>query len=1074
MCHNGFSWTVSSWIKRTSLVLAVLFLTNLSPHTRAQTVVIDGSYNTTQNLDTLYPGDGERTALVASPAVVDVPAASGDGVHAAHFGFWTLTNDGIVAGNNGVYLGLGGTVTNNNEITGRGAGQAGIYLANGGGTNSVVNTSTGTITGGSAGVVAYGINSATTDGSSFVDNSGRIYAYGNNAVILTGGGTVTNHVGGIITGGYGNTSGLGVYLFGPGTVDNSGAITGNGNSQGVAIMGTGTVVNRSGAHITGNGATIGVWISGGTGTVVNEGDARITGGRNGVVISGSGTVTNDGVIEGLDAGYYGIRFSNTNAGTYTTTVTNSGIVSAGGTGLSIRFVPGAGTSDATNTITNTGIISTTGNTGAGVSIEGNGAFTNQITNTGIISGPRGILLDQGATGAFANQVTNTGIIEGTASPALEVRGAGTVTNSGVIRGPTGILFTTGGADTLTNAGTITGTGGTAVDLGGGNDTVTLNTGSTITGTLDGGAGTDALTLTGTSTIGIDQIANFETTSKEGAGTWTLTGTGSSGGSITVTGGTLVATGTINDPVQIGTLGTLKGTGATAALTNNGRVAPGNSIGTLTVNGDYTHAEGAIYEVEVNPAGQSDKIEVTGHATLNGGTVQVLAAGGSYQQHTDYQILHADNGVTGTFADVTSNLAFLDPSLTYTEEDVTLSLTRNQTNFRDVAQTDNQRAVAGAVDAGSGSATGDAATVLDALVTLDTPGALAAFDQMGGASYTAVPLVDVERTYRYMRTLFYGAGADAGPAGVSTFEAPSAQVSAAGPEESAAVSMPTSWRQEFGPWGFWGTGFGVFGQQTGDNVGSRFHNSTGGAAIGTDYAFSNALRAGVNLGYSHTQIDFGGLPDEGRTDAYQVALYGIHTAGRTDLQGAFLYGYDAQEMTRRVTLGGIDREARSDYGGHDLAGYLEGGYTMTTQGFDLRPSASLFALHHQQEGFSETGADSLNLDVDSQSNWSLKSALGIGVARDFGAPGAFVCRPQASARWVHEFGDNRYDITGRLAGLPAAPFTVRSDEVARDSAVLGVGLTGNWRTHTQLLLFYDAYLNADYVIHALTAGLAYRW
>jgi fibronectin-binding autotransporter adhesin len=220
---------------------------------------------------------------------------------------------------------------------------------------------------------------------------------------------------------------------------------------------------------------------------------------------------------------------------------------------------------------------------------------------------------------------------------------------------------------------------------------------------------DTLTLNGAGTIGINQITGFETLAKEGTQTWTLTGAGSSGGNITVNGGTSAVTGDVGDAVNVGTLGNLMGDGEVGSLTNNGHVAPGNSIGTLTVNGDYTHAADAVYGVEVNPEGESDKIEVTGTATILGGTIKVLAEDGTYQPNTDHSVLTAEGGVTGTFDEVTSNLAFLDPTLTYTADEVTLSLARNQTAFAGVAETYNQRAVAGTIDEASETASGDAVT-----------------------------------------------------------------------------------------------------------------------------------------------------------------------------------------------------------------------------------------------------------------------------------------------------------------------------------------------------------------------------
>ena len=84
-------------------------------------------------------------------------------------------------------------------------------------------------------------------------------------------------------------------------------------------------------------------------------------------------------------------------------------------------------------------------------------------------------------------------------------------------------------------------------------------------------------------------------------------------------------------LTVGPNGLVGGTGTLPATTiNGGTLSPGNSIGTLTVQGNFVQ-NGGTYQVEVNPAGQNDRVNVTGTATINGGTVQVLAAPGSYAE-----------------------------------------------------------------------------------------------------------------------------------------------------------------------------------------------------------------------------------------------------------------------------------------------------------------------------------------------------------------------------------------------------------------------------------------------------------
>src|SRR5690606_155883 len=146
-------------------------------------------------------------------------------------------------------------------------------------------------------------------------------------------------------------------------------------------------------------------------------------------------------------------------------------------------------------------------------------------------------------------------------------------------------------------------------------------------------------------------------------------------------------------------GVLGGSGAAGSVIvrQGGTIAAGDSIGTLRVNNDVQFDAGSIYAVEVDAAGNSDKILTSGSAVLNGGTVQVLAEAGNYNPYTSYLILDADGGISGRFENATSNFAFLNPSLIYDSNTVTLSLTRNGATFTQMAAKPNQRATAGAID-----------------------------------------------------------------------------------------------------------------------------------------------------------------------------------------------------------------------------------------------------------------------------------------------------------------------------------------------------------------------------------------
>lgn len=371
-----------------------------------------------------------------------------------------------------------------------------------------------------------------------------------------------------------------------------------------------------------------------------------------IYVDGDGIVTNNGTLDGPDDGLdCNDNLTVTNTGTIigasegvrgdnNLVITNSGSIT-GGTGDGII----TGSSTATGfQLTNTGTI--TSDTADGVD-----ANDGTIINSGTISGAQdGIQVDdKGAT--ITNDASGEIISTGTSANyyAVDFQNTSNTEDSSVINHGS-IISSAGGIrffgdatnDSLTNSGSISSHNGstseTTVSMGGGNDFVTIEPGSTISGLVDAGSGTDALILSGNSgneSFSFSKFINFESLEVKNGSIWTLSGSGSFTNGITLNGGTLKGTPTLNGDLMVA----------------SGTVAPGNSVGTLTVNGDVSFASESNLEIEITSS-TADKIVITGGLTItSGATLTVKPAADEYNLGT-YDLITTTTGITGSFGDPT--------------------------------------------------------------------------------------------------------------------------------------------------------------------------------------------------------------------------------------------------------------------------------------------------------------------------------------------------------------------------------------------------------------------------------------
>jgi uncharacterized protein with beta-barrel porin domain len=517
---------------------------------------------------------------------------------------------------------------------------------------------------------------------------------------------------------------------------------------------------------------------------------------------------------------------------------------------------------------------------------------------------------------------------------------------------------------------------------------------------------------------------------------------------------------------------------------NGTIAPGDSIGTMTIIGNYTNNPGSYLETELDNK-SADKLIVTGTATLNGGKVTPVYSGLFVRNVPyTYTILTAAGGVAGKFTGLVNNSAFFDTYLSYFPFSVDLALTRR--GFDSVCETENQCAVANGLEGAYPVATGDMRDVLNALLNLSAYQARSAYDQMGGLIHTTVPAVTFSsfNQYRDMMTARMSGFLPGGASSMLGARFPmlasrtdsGTDVQANLPAGSAApitgTAAPITGTRPL-PWGVWLETYGDLGERRANDISSRYDYNTTGIILGFDRKIGSSLLLGGTLGYSYTKVTMKDLAEDAKIASYMGSLYGVWTNGPWYVNGVAGYAYNKYDTNREMSFGTISRSADASYYGHLLAGYVEGGYRVKMTYADIIPRASFQATRSWRASFSEDGAGTLSLDADSEAVSSYLGSLGVTVRKDY-VTKAGILSPELRFRWDHEFSNDNHVLNASFSGYPMSQFTVMADRPDRDRLGAGLGLTLKTRSNIYLSVYYDGYFSNDTTQHSGMVGIQYKW
>lgn len=523
------------------------------------------------------------------------------------------------------------------------------------------------------------------------------------------------------------------------------------------------------------------------------------------------------------------------------------------------------------------------------------------------------------------------------------------------------------------------------------------------------------------------------------GTSLITSTGVLDGSaLNVTGGVVSFNGVQQGgSTVVGAKGTLKGVGTLGSTRVEGIIAPGNSIGTLTINGDYVQTATGIYQAELAPGSRSDLLRVTGTATLDG-TLKALPEAGVYYLGEQFNFLQAAGGINGQFAttDFSAFSPFLKFSLGYSANGLRIDVARGNA-LASTAVTPNQIAVATSAD---GLAINQG--LPKPLTQLFPAQVGAALDALSGELHAATPMALVESS-RYLR--------DAALSRAVGVRSPGAADEAAGG-------------------GAWVQAIGGSGKLDGDANAARTDSNSNGLLVGADHVFGGGWQVGGLVGTGRTDIkQAAGRGARSEIDNTHFGAYVGNQWGAFGLRAGLGYSRHDVDSKRQLTFAGYQDALSATYDATTRQGFIEGAYRFGGREGGLEPYLQFARVEVDVDGITEQGgAAALHGQVaDTRTNVATA-----GVRFDKGLKTSW-----QQESWLHVRGGVGYrrasgdrSQVADLAWTGGSSFAVSGAAIADNAVVAELGLSAWLSPRNQLELGYNGTFGDDARDRSVTA----RW
>ena len=504
----------------------------------------------------------------------------------------------------------------------------------------------------------------------------------------------------------------------------------------------------------------------------------------------------------------------------------------------------------------------------------------------------------------------------------------------------------------------------------------------------------------------------------------------------VNGGVLSFNGTQSGgTTTVGASGLLKGIGTLGSTRVDGTFAPGNAMETFTINGDYVQGASGTFAAELSPGNRGDLVRVSGTATL-GGTLVAVPQSGAYYLGEQFNILRADGGVSGRFANADFSMfsPFLHFSLAYAADGARIDVARGAL-LATAASTPNQRSVAASAD---GLAIDQG---LPRPLTQLFPQQVGdVLDELSGELHAATALALVEGS-RHVRDAALSRRIDS--------IAPGAE---AGRDTVA-----------------WAQAIGGNGRLDGNGNTARTDANSSALLVGVDRQFGD-WQIGALIGAGRTDVEQQDRRAGSKIDSTHFGAYASRNWDRFGLRGGVAVSRNEVKSTRDVAFAGFSDNLSARYDAPTRQAFIEAGYRFGGAEGRLEPYLQVARVEVELKQIDERGgAAALHGRVDDTAT-TIATA---GIRFEKGLKASF-----QENSWLHLRGGvgyrrasgDRSQVANLAFANSSGSFAVDGAPIAENAVVAEMGLSAWLTPRHRLELGYSGQFGSESREH----GASLQW